>query len=59
MTFDNRISPRLIGNRVKKKRGSIFEIKCSDTTVVSARTVVVRHTNIKKIVAMRYHRGCF
>jgi len=34
ITFHGRISPRLTGNRIEKKRGDIFEIKCNDTTAV-------------------------
>jgi len=48
MTFHGRILPRLIGNRTEKKYGGIFEIKFNDTIAVAARTVMVRHTKLKK-----------
>jgi len=59
MTFHGRVSPRLTENHIEKKRDDIFEIKCNDTTAVVSKTAVVGTQILKKIVAGRYHCGCF
>jgi len=46
-TFDDRISPRLTENRIKKKHGDIFKIKCNNTTAIGVRTAIVKYTNIR------------
>jgi len=59
MTFHGRISLWLTENRIEKKCGYIFEIKCNDITAVVSRTAVVGTQILKQIIAGRYYRGCF
>jgi len=41
MIFYGRISPRLTGNRIEKKRDDIFKIKCNDTTIPSWLSTII------------------